>query len=86
MSEFYGAKSVQEDAGDYSGGGGDPQVFDAVTPRDYKDAGGTERTAFTRVGVAFALSRGKGYKIELDGLPTSGKLLLFPKRPVERSA
>lgn len=53
----------------------------AVTVRTLKD--GTEKTFWSRCGVAFQTNDGSGWNVTLDSLPVSGKLLLSP--PKERN-
>lgn len=42
--------------------------LDAMTPRSYTDKNGEVKTAWTRIGSAFATKQG-GWSIRLDALP-----------------
>jgi hypothetical protein len=61
--------------------------LDALTPREYTDRDGNKKTAFTRIGTAFAMTN--GWSIVLDALPVASmsergletKILLMPPKP-----
>lgn len=62
--------------------------LDAVVAREYSDRDGNKKTAFTRIGVAFATKNG-GWSLPLEALPlpTMGergletRILLMPPKP-----
>lgn len=62
--------------------------LDAVVAREYSDRDGNKKTAFTRIGVAFATKNG-GWSLSLEALPlpTMGergletRILLMPPKP-----
>ena len=57
---------------------GTRERLNVLSPRAYKGADGEERSAYTRVGVAFPLRHKPGYKLHLDAVPFHGELLLLP--------
>ena len=46
--------------------------------RDYTTPEGEQRSAFTRLGVAFPLRNKPGFKVHLEAMPLNGELLLMP--------
>lgn len=60
--------------------------YDAVAVREY-EVNGEKRSAFTNIGVAFALKERDGYSLKLHCLPApvegEYKILLFPPKPKE---
>lgn len=44
--------------------------YDCVVPRKYKTRDGSEKTAWTKIGVAFPTQQG-GYRVTLEALPLS---------------
>ncbi|HBU46813.1 MAG: hypothetical protein VX405_05465 [Myxococcota bacterium] len=52
--------------------------FNVLSPREYKGPDGEQRSAFTKVGVAFPLRHQTGFKIHLDAMPFHGELLILP--------
>lgn len=59
--------------------------FDAFTVREYEVAG-EKKSDWTKVGVAFPHSDGKGHNVVLTALPVDGKLVLRLHEPKEDSA
>jgi len=49
--------------------------FDAYSVREY-EVGGEKKSDWTKVGVAFPHSDGKGYNVVLHALPVSGQVVL----------
>lgn len=43
--------------------------FDIVSPRAYTDRNGEVKTAFTRIGTAWAMKNGNGFSLTFDALP-----------------
>lgn len=57
-------------------------MMNAVCPVKYEDRDGNEKTKWVKLGVAF-VNREKGtIKIQLDGLPVNGELVLM--KPMDR--
>ncbi len=52
-----------------------------LSPREYTGPDGKQRSAFTRVGVAFPLRNQPGFKLHLDAMPFHGELLILPDQP-----
>jgi hypothetical protein len=50
--------------------------FDAYSVREYEANGGEKKSDWTRVGVAFPHSDGKGFNVLLQALPLDGKMVL----------
>lgn len=59
--------------------------FDAYSVREY-EANGEKKSDWTKVGVAFPHSDGKGHNVVLHALPVDGKLVLRLHEPKEDSA
>lgn len=59
--------------------------FDAYSVREY-EANGEKKSEWTKVGVAFPHSDGKGYNVVLHALPVDGKLVLRLHEPKEDGA
>lgn len=59
--------------------------LDALQAREY-DAGGTKKTAFTKIGAAFEM-KGGGWSVVLDAMPApvdgQFKVLLMKPKPKE---
>jgi hypothetical protein len=49
--------------------------FDAYSVREY-EAGGEKKSDWTKVGVAFPHSDGKGFNVLLQAVPLDGKMVL----------
>jgi len=49
--------------------------FDAYSVREY-EANGEKKSDWTKVGVAFPHSDGKGYNVLLQAVPLDGKMVL----------
>lgn len=71
------------------------QRLEAFITRKYVTREGEEKTAWTRVGVAFAHSKGGGWNVSLeafpaptvkDGKPPAYELVLMPPRPKDQGA
>lgn len=64
--------------------------LDAVVAREYSDRDGNKKTAFTKIGVAFAMKNG-GWSLSLEALPLPAmgergletRILLMVPRPRE---
>lgn len=54
-----------------------------VLVADTYESGGTEKTNWTRVGVAFPHKDGQGLNLELRALPVNGKLVIRRHEPKE---
>ncbi len=50
--------------------------YDVLVVEKYEDDTGTERSSWTRVGVAFSHKDGLGLNVELKAIPVSGKLVI----------
>jgi hypothetical protein len=50
--------------------------YDVLVVEKYEDGAGTEKSHWTRVGVAFPHRDGQGLNVELNALPVSGKLVI----------
>lgn len=59
--------------------------FDAYSVRDY-EANGEKKSEWTRIGVAFPHSDGKGYNVLLQAVPLDGKMVLRLHEEKEDSA
>lgn len=59
--------------------------FDAYSVREY-EANGEKKSDWTKVGVAFPHSDGKGINVVLHALPVSGQVVLRIHEPKEDSA
>lgn len=53
----------------------DNSRFDAFTVREYEQ-NGEKKSDWTRIGVAFPHSDGKGFKVVLQALPVDGVVVL----------
>lgn len=50
------------------------------------DANGTEKTNYTKVGVAFPHTKGEGFNLKITaGLAVSGDLVIFPPKENDES-
>jgi len=50
------------------------------------DANGTEKTNFTKVGVAFPHKKGEGFNLKItDGISVAGELVVFPPKDNDES-
>jgi hypothetical protein len=49
--------------------------YDVLIVEKYEDDAGTEKSNWTRVGVAFPHKDGNGLSVELHAVPVSGKLV-----------
>lgn len=54
--------------------------FDAFTVREYEQ-NGEQKNDWTKVGVAFPHSDGKGYRVVLQALPVDGVIVLRLHEP-----
>jgi hypothetical protein len=54
---------------------------DVFVVDDWKDAEGTDRSTWMRVGVAFPHKDSKGFNMELKAIPVSGKLVIREHEP-----
>jgi len=52
--------------------------LNVLSVREYTRPDGEQRSAFTRVGVAFPLRNQPGFKLRLDAMPLHGELLILP--------
>lgn len=59
--------------------------FDAYSVREYEVAG-EKKSDWTKVGVAFPHSDGKGFNVLLQAVPVDGKMVLRLHEPKEDSA
>lgn len=50
--------------------------YDVLVVEKYEDGAGTEKSNWTRVGVAFSHKDGNGLNVELRAIPVSGKLVI----------
>jgi hypothetical protein len=50
--------------------------YDVLVVEKYEDEAGTEKSSWTRVGVAFPHKDGQGLNVELKAIPVSGKLVI----------
>jgi len=50
--------------------------YDVLVVEKYEDDAGTEKSNWTRVGVAFPHKDGNGLNVELRAIPVSGKLVI----------
>jgi hypothetical protein len=50
--------------------------YDVLVVEKYEDGAGTEKSNWTRVGVAFPHKDGNGLNVELRAIPVSGKLVI----------
>jgi len=50
--------------------------YDVLVVDNYEDRQGAEKSAWTRVGVAFPHKDGDGMNVELQAIPVSGKLVI----------
>lgn len=50
--------------------------YDVLVVEKYEDEAGTEKSNWTRVGVAFPHKDGNGLNVELRAIPVSGKLVI----------
>lgn len=61
--------------------------YDAVAVRKWEDRDGNEQSAFTNIGVAFAMKGKDGFSLKLHAMPApvDGEytVLLFPPKPKE---
>lgn len=59
--------------------------LDAVTARKYTDKNGEGKTAYTRIGTAWAFKEGNGWTVRLEAIPApqDGEftILLFEPKP-----
>jgi len=55
--------------------------YDVLVVEKYEDGAGTEKSNWTRVGVAFAHKDGNGLNVELRAVPVSGKLVIRRHEP-----
>jgi hypothetical protein len=62
------------------------QRFDVLATRKYKGNDGKEKTAFTRIGVAWANKDGKGMSVSLDCVPVpdqeDGRIRILIREPM----
>lgn len=59
-------------------------MYDALSPRKYKDKNGQEKTTFTKIGVAFANKDGDGFSLNLNAYPLpdeKGEVRIVCKTP-----
>jgi len=56
--------------------------FDAYSVREF-EANGEKKTDWTKVGVAFPHSDGKGFNVLLQAMPVSGQVVLRVHEPKE---
>jgi hypothetical protein len=62
-----------------------PKYLGVFVTEDY-EANGEEKTAYTRVGVAFPHKKGSGFNIQIqEGISVSGQLVALPPRPREEN-
>lgn len=59
--------------------------FDAYSVREY-EVGGEKKADWTKVGVAFPHSDGKGFNVLLQAVPLDGKMVLRLHEPKEDRA
>lgn len=59
--------------------------FDAYSVREY-EANGEKKSEWTRIGVAFSHTDGKGFNVLLQALPLDGKMVLRLHEPKEDGA
>lgn len=60
-----------------------PARYDVMSGRKYTAKDGTEKTSWSRVGVAFQARDGVSLNVQLDAIPLDGRLYITPPR--ERS-
>jgi hypothetical protein len=53
----------------------------AKMAKDYDGADGKKQTRWTDIGAAWPVKDGKGLKVKLDAIPTSGEIILLPNEP-----
>lgn len=58
--------------------------YDVLSPRQYKDRDGNEKTTFMKVGVAFPMRDKDGFSVTLEAIPLPTaegvRLMLMPPR------
>lgn len=60
--------------------------YDVLVVEKYEDDAGTEKSNWTRVGVAFSHKDGNGLNVELRAIPVSGKLVIRRHEAKTRTA
>lgn len=60
--------------------------YDVLVVEKYEDGAGTEKSNWTRVGVAFAHKDGSGLNVELRAIPVSGKLVIRRHEPKAKAS
>lgn len=60
-----------------------PQALDAFA---VKERGRNKPAFWTRIGRAFPHKTGPGFTLELDALPTDGKIVLMPPKEKQPAA
>jgi hypothetical protein len=60
--------------------------YDVLVVEKYEDDAGTEKSNWTRVGVAFSHKDGNGLNVELRAIPVSGKLVIRRHEAKARTA
>lgn len=63
----------------------DDSRYDVFVVEDYEDGAGSERSSWTRLGVAFPHKDTKGFNVELRAVPVSGKLVIRLHEPREKT-
>lgn len=59
--------------------------MDIIATREY-EKNGEKKTAYTRIGTAFATKNGDGWQLLFDALPAHGKALMMPPKPRDDTA
>ncbi len=59
--------------------------YDVFVVENYENVAGSEKSSWTRLGVAFPHKDAKGFNVELRALPISGKLVIRLHEPNEKA-
>jgi len=62
-----------------------PARYDVFVVEQYEDGAGSEKSSWTRLGVAFPHKDSKGFSVELRAIPISGKLVIRLHEPNEKA-
>ena len=55
--------------------------YDVFVVENYEDGAGSEKSSWTRLGVAFPHKDTKGFNVELRAIPVNGKLVIRLHEP-----
>jgi len=62
-----------------------PTYLNVLSVEEFESAPGKTGKSWTRVGVAFPHTDGRGFNIELKAFPRDGKLVVLPPGETDRT-